>query len=88
MTKWTEREMWAALLPFILGILTTTGVIGPENGSQVGGIILMVGPAMAYIVMRVIQKIKETDAAATVKVAQAESKATVAVAEAQAPPAV
>ncbi len=73
MNKWTQREFWYALLPFIIGILTTIGVIGPEDGSQVGSIILMVGPSLGYIIMRIWQKVRETELAAAVKIAEAEA---------------
>jgi uncharacterized membrane protein len=79
-SRWTEREFWATLVPFILGILTTTGVIGTDQTDFVAGVVLMVGPSMAYIVMRIIQKIKETDATAQVKIEQAKSEAKIAVA--------
>ena len=86
--KFTEREWWAALIPAVIGLLTVIGVIGADDNAMVSavtGVVLIIGPAIAYIVARIWQKVEATKAEAVVKVAQAESKATIAVAEAQAP---
>lgn len=86
--KFTEREFWAALCPAVVGLLTVLGVIG--DGDQplvqaVTGVVLIVGPATAYILARIWQKIEVTRADATVKVEQARAEAKIALAAAQAP---
>lgn len=87
--KWNEREWWAALIPAVIGLLTVLGVIGPDDDalvSAVTGVVLIVGPAMAYIVARIWQKIEVTNAEATVKVEQARAEVKIAQAAATTPP--
>ncbi len=86
--KFTEREFWAALCPAVVGLLTVIGVIG--DGDQplvqaITGVVLIVGPATAYIVARIWQKVEVAKAEATVKVEQAKAGAKIAMAAAQGP---
>jgi hypothetical protein len=88
MNKWTEREFWAALVPAVIGLLTVVGVIGEGDSalvSAITGVVLIVGPAMAYIVMRVWQKIEATRADATIKIEKARSDARIAEAQGDKP---
>jgi uncharacterized membrane protein len=87
--KWLEREWWAALLPAIIGLLTVLGVIGADDNAvvtAVTGVVLIVGPAIAYIVARIWSKTAAIQADAAVKVEQAKSEAKIAIAEATTPP--
>jgi hypothetical protein len=48
-----------------------TGVLNPndnDTAQAISGAVLMVGPAMAYVVMRIIQKISADKTAANLKI--------------------
>ncbi len=69
--KWLEREWWATLIPAVIGLLTVLGVIGPNDNtlvSAVTGVVLIVGPAMAFIVARIWAKVAIDRTAATLKI--------------------
>jgi len=82
--KWFEREWWAALVSAIVGVLTAVGVVGPDDNALVTSItsmVLIVGPAMAFIISRQWAKTAEVKANAEVKIAQAKSEAQIELAK-------
>lgn len=80
--KFTEREFWATLIPAVIGLLVAIGVIGPDDNALMQAITtlgLIAGPSIAYIIMRVWQKVEIVKTNANAKVEEAK-------AQAQAPP--
>ncbi len=78
MSKFLEREWWVTLITAVIGLLTTLGIIGPDQMPKVqaiAGVILIVGPALAFIILRQWAKIETLRASADVKVEQAKAEA-------------
>jgi hypothetical protein len=85
-TKFFEREFWVPVVTAVLGILTAAGVLGPDDDAlwqAIQSLALIVLPALAYIVMRIWQKIAADNTAAYVKVETVKAEAVRVKADAQ-----